>query len=157
MSSQSLAFGSVVVGSSSSQNITVSNSSTAAVTISNLGVTGAGLSQRRIFHSLTLAVGQSDGIAVKFSPTAAGGVTGGFPITSNATNASIVVALSGTGTAAPQGTLTVNPQSLAFGSVLIGSSANQTVTLSNTSGTAVTVSKVSATGPGSARAALRCL
>jgi hypothetical protein len=154
VSSQSLTFGSVVVGSSSSQNITVSNSSTAAVTISNLGVTGAGFSRSAVTLPLTLAVGQSAAIAVKFAPTAAGGVTGSLQITSNATNASIAVALSGTGTAAPQGTLTVNPQSLAFGSVLIGSSANQTVTLSNTSGTAVTVSKVSATGAGFSQSSL---
>ncbi len=132
----------------------MSNSSTAAVTISNLGVTGAGFSRSAVTLPLTLAVGQSAAIAVKFAPTAAGGVTGSLQITSNATNASIVVALSGTGTAAPQGTLTVNPQSLAFGSVLIGSSANQTVTLSNTSGTAVTVSKVSATGAGFSQSGL---
>jgi hypothetical protein len=77
-------------------------------------------------------------------------------ITSNATNASVSVALSGTGTAPPpqQGTLTVTPQSLAFGSVLIGSSANQTITLSNTSGIAVTVSKIAATGAGFSQSGL---
>ena len=148
VSSQSLAFGSVVVGASSSQNITLSNSSTAAVTISNLSVTGTGFSQSGATLPLTLAVGQSATIAVKFAPTAASSVTGSLQITSNATNASVSVALSGTGTAAPQGTLTVSPQSLAFGSVLIGSSANQTITLSNTSGITVTVSKIAATGAG---------
>jgi hypothetical protein len=154
VSSQSLAFGSVVVGTNTSQNITVSNSSTAAVTISNLSVTGAGFSQSGATLPLTLAVGQSAAIAVKFAPTAASSVTGSLQITSNATNASIAVALSGTGTAAPQGALTVNPQSLAFGSVLIGSSANQTITLSNTSGIAVTVSKASATGSGFSQSGL---
>src|SRR5689334_1805505 len=156
VSSQSLAFGSVVVGASSSQNITLSNSSTAAVTISNLGVTGSGFSQSGATLPLTLSVGQSAVIAVKFAPAAAGSVTGSLQIASNATNASVSVALSGTGTAPPpqQGTLTVTPQSLAFGSVLIGSSANQTITLSNTSGIAVTVSKIAATGAGFSQSGL---
>jgi hypothetical protein len=156
VSTQSLAFGSVVVGASASQNITLSNSSTAAVTISNLSMAGAGFSQSGATLPLTLSVGQSAVIAVKFAPAAAGSVTGSLQITSNATNASVSVALSGTGTAAPpqQGTLTVSPQSLAFGSVLIGSSANQTITLSNTSGIAVTVSKIAVTGAGFSQSGL---
>ncbi len=77
-------------------------------------------------------------------------MSGSLQIASNATNASISVALSGTGTTPPPqlGTLTVNPLSLAFGSVLIGSSTSQTITLSNTSSTAVTVSNLSTTGSG---------
>ena len=147
---QSLALGNVVVGASTSQNVTVSNSSTAAVTISNLSVTGAGFSQSGATLPLTLSAGQSATIAVKFAPAATGSVTGNLQIASNATNASISVPLSGTGTTSTpqQGVLTVSPQSLAFGSVLIGSSANQTITLSNTSGVAVTISKMSATGAG---------
>ncbi len=111
---QSLAFGNVVVGASASQNVTVSNASTASVTISNLSVSGAGFSQSGATLPLTLAAGQSATIAVKFAPTAASSATGSLQITSNATNASIAVALSGTGTAAPpqQGTLTVSSQSL---------------------------------------------
>ncbi|HEX4605686.1 MAG TPA: choice-of-anchor D domain-containing protein, partial [Candidatus Angelobacter sp.] len=133
-----------------SQNLTVSNTSSVAVTISNLSATGAGFSQSGVTLPLTLASGQSTAIAVKFAPTAAGSVTGSLQITSNAANASIAIALSGTGTTPPpqQGTLTVNPQSLAFGSVLIGSSTNQTITLSNASSVAVTISKIAATGTG---------
>lgn len=150
VSPQSLAFGSVVVGSSAGQNVTVSNPSSVAVTISSLSATGVGFSQSGATLPLTLAAGQSAAISVKFAPQAAGSVTGNLQISSNATNANISVALTGTGTATPppQGTLTVNPQSLAFGSVLIGSSANQTITLSNTSSAAVIISKVTATGAG---------
>jgi hypothetical protein len=58
--------------------------------------------------------------------------------------------LSGTGTLPPptQGTLTVSPQAVAFGNILIGSSAKQTVTLTNSSAAAVTVSSVGVTGAG---------
>jgi hypothetical protein len=105
---------------------------------------------------LTLSAGQSAAISVKFAPTVAGSFTGALQISSNATNAGISVALSGTGTtpAPQQGTLTVSPQSLAFGSVLVGSSANQTVTLSNASTIAVTISKVAATGTGFSQSGL---
>ena len=146
----------MVVGASGSQSVTVSNSSSVAVTISNLTATGPGFSQSGATLPLTLATGQSAVIAVKFAPPAAGSVTGALQISSNAINAGISVALSGTGTtpAPQQGTLTVSPQSLAFGSVLIGSSANQTVTLSNTSSIAVTISKVAATGTGFSQSGL---
>jgi Abnormal spindle-like microcephaly-assoc'd, ASPM-SPD-2-Hydin len=156
VSPQSLAFGSIVTGASGSQNVTVSNSSSVAVTISNLTTTGTGFSQSGATLPLTLATGQSATIAVKFAPSAAGSFTGALQISSNATNASMSVALSGTGTtpAPQQGTLTVSPQSLAFGSVLTGSSAKQTVTLSNSSGIAVTISKVAATGTGFSQSGL---
>ena len=47
-----------------------------------------------------------------------------------------------------QGALTVSPQSLAFGNVLIGTSAKQTVTLSNSATTSVTVSSIVIAGTG---------
>lgn len=148
---QTVAFASVVTGSSASQNVTVSNtSSSVAVTISGLTITGTGFSQSGVTLPLTLAAGQSAVIAVKFAPLAAGSVTGNLQIASNATNTSIAVPLSGTGTtpAPQQGTLTVSPSSIAFGSLLIGSSVNQGITLSNSSTVAVTVSKIAATGTG---------
>jgi len=56
----------------------------------------------------------------------------------------------GTGTQPPptQGTLSVSPQSIAFGNVLIGTSAKQTVTLSNNSSAALTITSVGITGTG---------
>jgi Cep192 domain 4/IPT/TIG domain len=56
----------------------------------------------------------------------------------------------GTGTQPPptQGTLSVSPQSIAFGNVLIGTSAKQTVALSNNSSAALTVTSVGITGTG---------
>jgi hypothetical protein len=56
----------------------------------------------------------------------------------------------GTATQPPptQGALTVSPLSVAFGNVLIGTSAKQTVTLSNNSSTSITVNSVGITGTG---------
>jgi fibronectin type 3 domain-containing protein len=46
---------------------------------------------------LTLAPGKTASVAVTFAPTTAGGVTGSVQVTSNATNPTVAVALSGTG------------------------------------------------------------
>jgi hypothetical protein len=56
----------------------------------------------------------------------------------------------GTDTQPPptQGTLSLSPQSIAFGNVLIGTSAKQTVTLSNNSSAALTITSVGITGTG---------
>jgi hypothetical protein len=153
VSPSSLAFGSVATGSSAGQNVTLSNSSSAAVSVSGLTVTGTGFTRSTVTLPLVLQPTQSAVVTVTFAPQAAGSVTGSLQISSNATNASASVALSGTGTTpAPppptQGTLTVSPTSLAFGSVLIGSKASQAVTLSNASTAAVTISKLAATGTG---------
>ncbi len=153
VSPASLAFGSVATGSSAGQNVTLSNSSSTAVSVSGLAITGTGFTRSTITLPLVLQPAQSAVVTVTFAPQAAGSVTGSLQISSNASNASVSVALSGTGTTpAPppptQGTLTVSPTSLAFGSVLIGSKASQTVTLSNASTAAVIVSKLAATGTG---------
>ena len=153
VSPQTLAFGSIVTGSSAGQNITLSNSSSVAVSISGLTITGTGFSRSAVTLPLVLPAGQTAILTVTFSPQAAGAVSGSLQISSNATNASATVALSGTGTAsAPppptQGTLTVSSSALAFGSVVVGSNSPKTLTLSNASGASVTVSKIAATGTG---------
>ncbi|HLK53176.1 MAG TPA: choice-of-anchor D domain-containing protein, partial [Candidatus Angelobacter sp.] len=150
---QTLAFGSVVTGSSSGQNITLSNSSSVAVSISGLTITGTGFSRSAVTLPLVLPPGQTAILTVTFAPQAAGTVSGSLQISSNASNASATVALSGTGTTPTtppptQGTLTVSSSSLAFGSVVVGSNSAKTLTLSNTSGASVTVSKIAATGTG---------
>jgi hypothetical protein len=147
-----LAFGSVNTGSSANQNLTLSNNSTAAVSVSAVAVTGTGFTRSAMTLPLTLQPGQSSVLALTFAPQAAGAASGSLNITSNASNSSVSVALSGTGTTPTtpptQGTLTVSATSLAFGSVVDGSSLAKTVTLSNSSSASVTVSAISAAGTG---------
>jgi hypothetical protein len=97
VSPQSLAFGSVLTGSSANQTITLSNSSSAAVTVSKIAATGTGFSQSAPALPLTLAPGKIASVAVTFAPTTAGSASGNVQITSNATNPAVAVALSGTG------------------------------------------------------------
>jgi hypothetical protein len=144
--SPSLSFGSVVVNATQTLSETVTNNGGSSVTISQATATGAGFSVSGLTLPLTLAAGASKSFSVVFAPTIAGTPTGSLTITSSATNPSLTVSLSGTATAA--GTLSANPTSLSFGSVQVGSNSTKSQVLSNTGGSAVTVSQVNATGAG---------
>ncbi|MGH9507745.1 MAG: choice-of-anchor D domain-containing protein, partial [Terriglobales bacterium] len=100
----SLSFGSVTSGQSSSLTVTVANSGTAAVTISAATVSGTGFALGSApALPITVAAGGSVSLPVTFAPQAAASDTGSLTLTSNATNATLTVALGGTGTAAAAG------------------------------------------------------
>lgn len=97
VSPQSLAFGNVLIGTSAKQTVALSNSSSTSITVSSIGITGTGFSQTGPTLPLTLASGQSSSITVAFAPQNSGSVSGALQISSNASNPSVNVALSGTG------------------------------------------------------------
>ncbi|HEU4413870.1 MAG TPA: choice-of-anchor D domain-containing protein [Candidatus Angelobacter sp.] len=107
VSPQSVVFGNVVIGSSAKQTVTLSNGSTASLTISSVGISGTGFSQMGPVLPLTLAPGQSSTVAVTFTPQNSGSVTGALQINSNASDPSVTVVLSGTGSTV-QHTVDVN-------------------------------------------------
>jgi hypothetical protein len=72
--------------------------------------------------SVAIAAGQNHAFQVQFAPTAAGSVSGGISIASDATNSPLVISLSGTGTAALA--ITAQPASL---TVTAGQSATFSV------------------------------
>jgi hypothetical protein len=141
-----LDFGNVTVGMSSSQTVTVT-ASTASVTISQANLTGAGFSVNGLTLPATIVAGQSLSFTVRFAPTAAGSVSGGLALVSNASNTPTPISLTGSGTAAPAGTLNVVPSSLSFGSITVGSSSSQTLTVT-ASTASVTISQANVTGAG---------
>jgi len=67
-------------------------------------------------------------------------------VTSDASNPSLTVSLSGTATSL--GTITASPTSLSFGSVQVGNSSTKSEVLSNTGGSTITVSQVGVSGAG---------
>jgi hypothetical protein len=141
----SVAFGSVTVGSDGSQTITLTNSGGTSVTISQASISGTGFSMTGLTAPLTLSSGENTGFVTRFTPTAAGNSSGTITITSNATDSTLSIALSGTGA---QGKLSANPASVNFGSILAGASASIPVTLTNTGTANVTISAASASGTG---------
>jgi hypothetical protein len=78
---------------------------------------------------------------VRFSPTATGGFSGTLSITHNATNQSspINIPLSGAGGTLEPINISITPGSLNFGNVSIGTSSDQTVTITNPSGSTGTL------------------
>jgi hypothetical protein len=99
-SASSLAFGNIILNSSSSQVLTITNSGSSSVTVSGLAISGTGFSYSYVAAPFTLASKQARQITVTFKPTSAGAASGRLTITSNASNPSLGVALSGTGAAA---------------------------------------------------------
>ncbi len=137
----SLAFGSVQVGNNTSLSETLTNTGGSSLTISAATASGTGFSLSGLSLPLTLAAGQSTSFNVLFAPTTSGAASGSVSITSNGSNPSLSIPLSGTGVT--QGTLTANPTSLAFGSVQVGNSASLSETLKNTGGSSVTITQAS--------------
>jgi Abnormal spindle-like microcephaly-assoc'd, ASPM-SPD-2-Hydin len=144
LSPPSFNFGSVVDGQTKSQTITVSNPGTATLTVESLSVSGSAYSVSGLTTPATVPVGGSVTFSVLFAPTISGALSGTISVASDAPNSPNVLALSGTGTAATV-TVTANPASLTFAKVNAGSSSSQTVTISNTGNTAVTLSQITVT------------
>lgn len=145
--SSSLDFGSVAVGSSKNLSLTVTNPATnGTVNVSKVAVTGTGFSINSVpAVPFSVAPGQSVTATLSFAPTTAGAASGSLTVTSDATDSSLSVPLTGTGTSGTA--LSVSPSTLSFGSIAIGSNKSSTGTLS-ASGGSVTISTMDQTGQG---------
>jgi hypothetical protein len=139
-----LALGSTQVGQTSgSQNVTLTNDSSAALTISSIAVSSDFISPSNTCVSASpLAIGSSCTIAVEFQPLATGMLSGSITVTDSGPSSPQQVALSGTGTTGP---VLFSPTSVAFPSTTVGAtSATQSVTLTNTQSTSLTISSIAA-------------
>ena len=132
----SLSFGSVQVGHNLSLSETVTNNGGSDATITDDPVTGAGFSVSGLNLPLTLTPGGSTTFSVVFAPQSTGAVNGNLTITSDASNPSLLIPLSGTGTAS--GGLSISPTSLNFGNVLENNNSSLPASL-KASSTSVTV------------------
>jgi Abnormal spindle-like microcephaly-assoc'd, ASPM-SPD-2-Hydin/Protein of unknown function (DUF1573) len=137
-------FSSVAVGSSSPETFTLTNSGNAAVTISS-ATASAGFSVSGLTANQQIAAGGTAAFTGTFAPTTAGAASGSIVVTSNATNPTLTIPVSGTGT---QGGLGASPASIPFGAVLDGATASVPVTLTNTGTGNVAISAHSITGTG---------
>ena len=141
----SVSFGSVAVGSNGSQSMTLTNSGTASITISSAGVSGTGFAVAGLSTPMMLSAGQSVGFSAGFTPSSAGNASGTISLASNAPGFPMAIALSGTGT---QAQIATAPSSAAFGSVVVGNSNSQTITVSNGGNASLTISQAAVTGTG---------
>jgi hypothetical protein len=123
--------------------VTLTNSSGTGVSISQAVVTGTGFSITGLNLPLSLNAGASATFGVAFAPPTSGNFSGSIGVSSNATDPSLTISLSGIGTA--QGQLSLSPTALNFGSVTVGTTSTLTSTLS-ASGASVTVSSSGVNG-----------
>ena len=148
-SSPTLTFTAQVPGATSpAQSVTLTNTGTTNLVISTvtIGGTNAGAFAKSsdTCTGATLAPSHACAVAVTFTPAAPGNNSAHLTFADNASNSPQSVTLNGTGSGP---TVTLSPSSLAFSGQLTGtSSASQTVTLTNTGTSALTVSGIAATG-----------
>ena len=143
----SVSFGTVTVGQTNSQTITLSNPGTANLTVTQSAGPGTGFGLTGLALPLTLAPGKSTAFTVSFTPTSGTNSSSSLTLISNAPNSPTTIPLSGTGLA-PVLQLTPSTTSLSFGSQALNASATQSVTLTNTGNAAVSISQVNVTGTG---------
>jgi len=139
----SVAFGNVPVGVSNTQTLTLKDSGNANLIISQTTVTGTGFSISGPALPATVTPGNSIALTVRFSAGVAGSVAGTVSIADNA--APVSVPLTGTGISQSL-SLSANPSALAFGNVAPGSSSKQSVTVTNTGNSSISLSKLTSTG-----------
>jgi len=133
-------YGSVTVGSSSSQVFTVSNTGTA-----NLELTDGVLSDETNFSldpnggtnpcgdmPPPIAPGDNCTVSATFSPLSVAAFTATITVTSNDAGSPTLVSLTGNGVTGPAPNLAVTPASVDFGEVNVGDTPAVEVTLSNT-------------------------
>jgi len=156
-----ITFGSVSVGSSQTQSVTLANSGGSKLTITQATLSGTGFTLSGLSYPVTLNSGQSVTCNVTFAPQSIGTDDGSVSIafstqSSNGkghynsliSSSSTTVTLPVSGTGVTSGQLTTNPTSLAFGGVQVGSSTSLSETLTNSGGTSLTISAAGASGTG---------
>ena len=122
----SLSFGNVQVGTPSSLPLTISNTGT-----TNLVVTGITSDDGQFvpdITSFTVTPGGNQIVNLTFTPTAIGARSGTLSITHNAAASPTTLSMSGNGTIPG---VSISPDSLNFGKVVINASAPLTLTISN--------------------------
>jgi Abnormal spindle-like microcephaly-assoc'd, ASPM-SPD-2-Hydin len=95
----SVTFGSVNVNGSATRQVTLTNGGNSSLTISTATISGTGLSATGVGNNTTLAAGQSAVLVADFSPKAAGSIAGTITVKSNASDATVTVPVTGTGSA----------------------------------------------------------
>jgi hypothetical protein len=149
LSTASLSFGNVTVDTSVEQSLTLTSTGTAPVTVNSAVIAGAGFALADNTLPVTLSPTQSLTLHVQFNPTTVGRANGTLTISSDSSTGSMAeVALSGASVAAPSPQLTVSAGSLSFGSVTVDTSTAQSLTLTSTGTTPVTVNSTTVRGTG---------
>ncbi len=143
LSSSTVDFGSVVTGQTANGTLTLSNTGTAGLSITAIGAASAPFTATGGTCGATpiaLAPAASCTLTYSFTPTSATNSSQSIAITSNGGNPSFT--LQGAGVGAPVASLSAS--ALNFGNIAVSASGNATVTLSNTGGSALSITAITA-------------
>jgi hypothetical protein len=143
LSPTSLSFGSQAVGTASSaQSVVLTNGTSSAITVKGAGIT-APFAISSFGCGTTLAAGASCTTTIVLKPTANGTFAGTFTIGDSAGNQSVSL----TGTGGTGGSVTLNPNSLTFGSQTVGTTSSPLNTiLQNGTSAAISISSITTSG-----------
>ena len=129
---EAIGFGSVLVGASGTEGLTIENTGSAPLegTVSLSGDTSA-FTITDGNGDFSIAPGETQAVEVTFAPGESASFAGTVAIEHNASNASspVEVSLTGNGIAPA---IAVTPEAVNFGSVVTGESATETLTIENT-------------------------
>jgi ASPM-SPD-2-Hydin domain-containing protein len=142
----SLRFGHIVVGQTESQLVTVTNSGPTSLTVSKITFSNPAFVPSGVSLPLVLSAGQSAELSVTFTPTALVWTDGVIKLLSDASNATLVLDVRGTGVSSESAT--ASPSNVPFGEVAIGASSTVPVVLANAQSSKVTLSGFQTTGNG---------
>jgi hypothetical protein len=145
VSSNTVNFGSIAVGQTVSQSVTLSSTGNAPVTISGISVAGSLFSATGITTPMTLNPGQTATLNLGFTSPHVSTFTGVVTITSNSSAGKLTINMSAAGVAANP-VLAVNSSTINFGNIVVGQTVSQSVTLSSTGNAPVTISGISVAG-----------
>src|SRR5438477_211846 len=134
-----LQFGLVEVGQTKTLSTTLVNTTSGSITISKITKSTSQFWAPGVTLPFTIGAGKSRVLKINFKPAAAGLVNGTLSLYTRTFSTTIY--LHGTGV---KGWLKANPISLSFGSVPVGTSKADSITLTNTVSVGVRVSQVSA-------------
>ncbi len=156
LNSTSLQWSSVQVGTSGVQTATISNRTFSRITLTGAEISSPDFQIASPSFPVTLGPGQSISLSVKYAPGSAGSSSATITILSNSGMVSSVqlnvqgTAVAPTSTSSPtptpaptSGALTIQPASLSFGNVAIGTQQTISGALINSGGTSLTITQAS--------------
>ena len=143
-----ISFGDVAVGNTQTLAITISNPGTTSTIVSAGTASGTGFAIVSPTFPLALAAGANQVVTISFSPQSIGSITGGVTFTSNAASSPVVSLVASGNGITPITCFTVAPTDVSFGTAILGFTSLQSVTLSNTGNTSLTLSSTTVTGAG---------
>jgi Abnormal spindle-like microcephaly-assoc'd, ASPM-SPD-2-Hydin len=133
VSSSSVNFGSVPLGTTTQAQITVTNGESSPVTWTTTNAPAAPFSIPVLPpDGTTIDAGQSIPLTVMYAPTTTSGDSDELSVSADGGATSTSISLNGTGVADQTPTLTASPPSVSFGEVPLDHNVQQTITVTNT-------------------------